>query len=34
MDYEKKKKKPRAKAYGGGKRTMYKDGGMKKAKPC
>ena len=29
MHYEKKKKKPRAKAYGGGKRTMYKDGEMK-----
>jgi len=35
MHYGKKNKKPRTKAYGGGsKRTMYKDGGMKKAKPC
>jgi len=34
MHYEKKKKEKRTKAYGGGKRVMYKDGGMKKAKPC
>jgi len=34
MHYGQKKKEPRTKAYGGGKRVMYKNGGMKKAKPC